>query len=212
MATGGSFPGAITTKSLTPCARAFGDPVPGGDDRPLPCCAERRRSRLGPRGYGFEPIAALGITTTGRSAMCSSSCETLPSSALTRPRPRAPTTISSALRTRATLAIASTLGEQLIVIGPAEQVRRQVVGVDDEHPSTRPRLPGCVEQRCPRGVGAVIADHDRRCALRRHRTQEMSVRSSLITVRWPSRSTTSILLGVVVAESTAIRSGLSTRW
>jgi hypothetical protein len=35
-----------------------------------------------------DSTAAAGMTSTGRSAMCSSSCETLPSSAQTRPRPR----------------------------------------------------------------------------------------------------------------------------
>jgi hypothetical protein len=59
--------------------------------------AERHCSRV---------IAASGITTSGRSAMCSNSCETLPSSARKRPSRRAPTTISSARRARATSAIA----------------------------------------------------------------------------------------------------------
>src|SRR5215208_2425643 len=102
-----------------------GDEQPGCDDHREPdakqgvrAADKRRGNNSGQDDVAMQMLhdssslcaARSGTTTTGQSARCRTSCETLPRTARTRPSPREPTTIASACRVSATPTIASAAG------------------------------------------------------------------------------------------------------
>ena len=154
---------------------------------------------------GRAQSSAGGITTTGQVARCSNSCDVLPSAPRSGLNPRDPTTISSAPRVSATVAIAAPawppissvstltpgklrqgledLAAEVLVVGhrvrvrrAAEHRRRQVEGVDHKE---RAALTGalCAPGECGScGRRTVVSDHDGARTITHARTLTTCVR------------------------------------